>query len=404
MEQHRIERLGHRGDGIAPGPVFAARTLPGETVAGAVEGGRIAQPRILSPSPHRVAPPCRHYRSCGGCALQHAEDGFVAEWKLDVVRQALAAQGLPAPIRRLHTSPGQSRRRAVLAGRRTKSGALLGFHGRASDTITAIPDCRLLHPDLMAALPALEGLIAQVASRKGALSLTVTRSEAGLDLAVTGGREADRDLRAALAGWAAEADVARLSWNGETIVQARAPYQRMGRARVVPPPDAFLQATAEGEAALRVSVSEALAGAGRVADLFSGCGTFALPLAAEAEILAVEGDSAMLAALDDGWRGAPGLHRVATERRDLFRRPLLPDELARHDGICIDPPRAGAEAQSAALAAASPARIAFVSCNPVTFARDARLLIGGGYRLDWIDVVDQFRWSPHVELAAAFRR
>jgi len=399
-----VARLGHLGDGVAPGPVHVARALPGEEIEGTPVAGRIAAPRILTPSPDRVRPPCRHFPRCGGCALQHAADGFLAGWKVEVVRAALAAQGLDAPFRPIAVSPPGSRRRATLAGRRTKAGALVGFHARGSDEIVEIPDCRLLHPGLMAALPLCARLVRLAGSRKGMMGFALTQTEAGLDLAVTGGKAPDLDLREALAAEAEAADLARLTWAGETLAERRPPLLRFGRARVTLPPGAFLQATAEGEAALQAAVAEAVAGAGHIADLFAGCGTFALPLAERAEVHAVEADAAMLAALDAGWRGAPWLRRVTTEARDLFRNPLAPPELARFDAVVIDPPRAGAAAQTAALAASGVARVAAVSCNPVSFARDARTLTEAGFRLDWVQVVDQFRWSPHVELAAAFSR
>lgn len=396
-----VERLDLRGEGVA-GELRIPRALPGEVVAGEAQDRRIAAPRIVTPSPERVRAPCPHYRACGGCALMHASDAFVAAWKAQVVERALAAQGLEAPFAPLHTSPPGTRRRAVLAGRRLKRGALVGFHGRASDTVTAIPDCRLLHPDLMAALPMLEEVTALGAPRGRALALTVTRSAAGVDLAVRGGKALDGPLRAALGALAGRAGLARLAWDGEVIALAAPPAQVFGRAQVVPPPGAFLQATEDGEAALLATVRGAVGDAARVADLFAGCGTLALPLAEHTEVHAVEGDAAMLAALDAGWRRAPGLKRVSTEARDLFRRPLLGDELARFDAVVIDPPRAGAAAQVAELARAQVPVIAAVSCNPVTFARDARVLVAAGYRLQTVQVVDQFRWSAHVELAARF--
>ncbi|WP_334192209.1 class I SAM-dependent RNA methyltransferase [Pararhodobacter sp.] len=396
-----IERLNLRGEGVAPGLVVA-RALPGETVGGEAVEGRIAQPKILTPSPDRVAAPCRHYKACGGCALQHASDAFVQEWKTGVVRQALAGQGLEAPFRDTLTSPAGSRRRATLAGRRLKSGALVGFHGRASDTVTAIPECKLLDPALVAVIPALEALVAEGGSRKGEVRLTVTRYAEGVEVAVEEGKPLDRALRLALPQIAGAHRLARLVWNGEVLLQEAPPSLAVGRARVSPPPGAFLQATPQGEAALKAAVIEAVGSARQVADLFAGCGTFALPLAESAEVHAVEGAAPMLAALDLGWRNAPGLKRVTTEARDLFRRPLMPDELKRFDAVVIDPPRAGAEAQVAELAQARVPVIAHVSCNPVTFARDAKVLIGAGYRLDWVQVVDQFRWSAHVELAARF--
>lgn len=395
----RIERLDLRGEGVAEG-VTVARALPGEVVEGEAREGRIAQPRILTPSADRVAAPCAHYRACGGCALMHASDAFVADWKQGVVARALAGQGLEAPFRPLHTSPPASRRRATLAGRRLKSGAIVGFHARAADTLTAIPDCRLLDPALMATLPALHEVTAAGASRGGELALALTALNPGPDLGVTGGKPADAALRAQLAQIAARAGLSRLSWNGEPIYQADAPWLGLGRARVTPPSGAFLQATPQGEAALVDAVRRAIGPARRVADLFAGCGTFALPLAETAAVHAVESDAAMLAALDQGARGAPGLRPVTTEIRDLFRRPLEPDELARFDALAIDPPRAGAEAQTDRIARAQVPVVAMVSCNPVTFARDARTLVQAGYRLDWVQVIDQFRWSAHVELAA----
>jgi 23S rRNA (uracil1939-C5)-methyltransferase len=198
--------------------------------------------------------------------------------------------------------------------------------------------------------------------------------------------------------------LARLTWEGETVALRTAPMQRFGAALVSPPPGAFLQATAEGEAALVAAVREATGPARRILDLFAGAGTFALPLAETADLHAVEGDAALLVALDKGWRQTPGLHRVTTETRDLFRRPLEPDELGAFDAVVIDPPRAGAEAQTRALARARVPVIAAVSCNPVTFARDARILVEAGYRIDWVQPVDQFRWSAHVELVARLSR
>ena len=404
MDEIRIERLGHLGDGIAEGPVYAPRVLPGEVVRGEIRAGRIDDPRIVMPSPDRVAPPCPHYRRCGGCALMHASDRFVAGWKSEVVRRALAAQGIDAEIAAVETSPAASRRRAVLSGRRLKGGPVAGFHARASDTVTQKPACRILRPELLAALPAVEATVAALGTRKGELRLALTASETGVDLAVEGVREPDGTLRLALSGLAEIHDLARLTIANETVVERRAPVQKFDGIAVVLPPDAFLQATAEGEAALRRAVTAAIEGARRVADLFAGAGTFSLPLARGAEVHAVEASGAMLAALDRGWRHATGLRRVTTEVRDLFRTPLTSSELDAYDAVIIDPPRAGAEAQMRALATSRVPRVASVSCNPVSFARDARVLLDGGYEMGPVTVVDQFRWSVHVELAAAFRR
>jgi 23S rRNA (uracil1939-C5)-methyltransferase len=403
MDRFQIERLGHQGDGIARGPVFAPLVLPGEIVEGKRDGARLTEIRIVTPSPDRVTPPCRHFKSCGGCLLQHASDAFVALWKVDVVRHALSAQGLDADFRDIETSPPQSRRRAGLSARRTKKGALAGFHGRASGTIVEIPDCQLIHPDLRPALGVAERLAIIGGSRKGELAVLATRSLNGLDIAVTGGKPLDGPLRLALAQEAEAAKLARLAWEDEVIATRLPPTQTMGRAEVAPPPGAFLQATEHGEAALLSAVQEVVGNAKRVIELFAGCGTFSLPLAERAEVHAIEGSAAMLSALDKGWRQAQGLKRVTTEPRDLFRNPLMAEDLGRFDAAVIDPPRAGAEAQVAELARSKVSVVAFVSCNPVTFARDARILVDAGWHLDWVQVVDQFRWSPHVELVAQMR-
>ena len=401
-----ITRLGHQGDGVAEGPLFAPRTLPGEVVTGIVEGSALGDIRIETPSDHRVQAPCRHYKSCGGCQLQHADDGFVADWKLGIVRNALGAQGLETTFRPIHTSPPQSRRRATLAVRRTKKGAMAGFHGRASGVITQIPDCHLLDPDLLVAIPVAEDLAMIGASRKTPLAVTVTLSDIGLDVLVKNGKPLDGPLRMALAQSVEKLGITRLTWDDEQIAMTQPPTQTFGPAKVCPPPGSFLQATRDGEAALLAAVREIVQGAKRVVDLFAGCGTFALPLAEQAEVFAVEGDREMVNALEAGWRKAKGLKVVKTEARDLFRRPMMPDELnpfgAFYEAAVIDPPRAGAEAQIAELVKAQTQTIAYVSCNPVSFARDAKLLVDGGYTLDWVQVVDQFRWSSHTELVASF--
>ena len=400
-----IARIGHLGDGIIQGPdgsIFAPQTLPGEEVEGTVKGDTLADVRILTPSIHRVKPPCSHARTCGGCMLQHASDAFVADWKTSSVRTALAAQGLEADLRPIITSPPRSRRRATLAARRTKGGVLMGFHSRASDVLVAVPQCQLLHPDLVSAFPALEAIVKLGGSRSQEMDLAITRTTSGPDVAVTGGKPADSTQRMDLARLVEAFGLSRLSWNGEVIAQRAQPMMRFGRANVPLPVGAFLQATAEGEAALLASVKAAVGPARRIINLFAGIGTFGLPLAENAEIHAVEADVAMLTALDKGFRMAEGIKRVTNDIRDLYRRPLEPDEFKGYDAVVIDPPRAGAEAQSHTLAKSKVPVIAAVSCNPATFARDAKILTQAGYKLDWVQVVDQFRWSPHVELAAKF--
>jgi 23S rRNA (uracil1939-C5)-methyltransferase len=396
----RVEHLTHQGMGRTAEGKFVPRVLPGEEIELLDDGSA----RILTPSADRVAPPCRHYKSCGGCAMQHASDEFVAKWKVETVARALSAQGIEAEISGIETSPPASRRRAKLSGRRTKKGTLVGFHGRASDVVVEVPDCRLLSPALLATLPALHDLTALAASRKGEVGLTVTESLAGPDIQIETDKELTGELRIELAALAQKHRIARLVWQDEQVVMIEPPYQRFGKAQVVPPAGAFLQATAEGEAALLRAVKRAIGGASKVADLFSGCGTFALPLAETAEVHAVEGEKAMVAALDRGWRETQGLKRVTSEARDLLRRPLLRDELAKFDAIVIDPPRAGAEAQIAEIAASTVPLVAMVSCNPITFARDAKALIAAGFRIESLVVVDQFRWSNHIEVAARLVR
>ncbi|MFZ1470945.1 MAG: class I SAM-dependent RNA methyltransferase [Paracoccaceae bacterium] len=404
-----IDRLGHLGHGIVQGPdgpIFVAGVLPGEEVSGTVSGDRLEDVRIVTPSAHRVKPPCAHARACGGCQLQHAADDFVASWKREVVCTALTAQGLSADVVRplVLISPPQSRRRATLAARRTKGGALIGFHARGSDVIIPVPGCTLLHPGLMALLPAVEALVVLGGSRSTELALTLTGSLTGPDVRVEGGKPLDSTLRMELARVTEAHGLARLTWGDETVALRAMPEVAVGRARVQLPPGAFLQATAAGEAALLEAVKEALGPQKKLADLFAGIGTFALPLAEGAEVAAYEGEADMVAALDRGARGTQGLKRVTVEKRDLFRRPVEPDEMRGLTGAVIDPPRAGAEAQAATLAASAVPVIAMVSCNPASFARDARILTAGGYTLDWVQVVDQFRWSHHVELAARFSR
>lgn len=402
----RVEvlRLGHLADGIAAGPVFVAGCLPGEVIEGEVVGDRIERPKIVTPSPDRVSPGCPHYRGCGGCSLMHASDTFVARWKVDIVRQALAAHGLSAELRPIVTSPERSRRRAALSGRRTKAGAIVGLHGKASGGIVEIPECHLLHPRILQTIPALRTMTVLGASRSGELSFAASVTSNGVDLAVSGGKLLESTLFSQLASLSAEHQLARLSWNGEIVVTLQSPSIRIGTATVVPPAGAFLQATTEGETALLASVTEAVAGARMIADLFSGCGTFSLPLARTAEVHGVEGNAAMVDAMTLAWRQTPGLHGLTAEMRDLFRRPLQPDELARFDAVVIDPPRAGAEAQAGELARSAVVRIAYVSCNPITLARDARILCDAGFHIDWVQTVDQFRWSPHVELVAQLSR
>ena len=396
-----IESLNHLGLGRASdGQSYIPRVLPDEEVEVAQDG----TVRIVTPSPNRVAAPCRHFKSCGGCAMQHANDSFVADWKQEIVQYALQARGLTPAFRPIMTSPAQSRRRAKFSGRRTKKGAMVGFHAKGSDTLISVPACQLVTPEMTGCLPALEALTVLGCSRKGEIDLTVTETSVGSDVLITTEKDLTSPLRIELAALANQHGLARLVWNDEPVVMITPPAQNFGGTNVTPPPGAFLQATKHGELALWSAVDEITKHATKIIDLFAGCGTFTLTLAKRAEVHAVEGETVMLSALDRGWREGHQLRKVTTETRDLFRRPLEPDELRHFDAAVIDPPRAGAEAQIETLAASDVKTIAMVACNPVTFARDAQTLITAGFAMPWIQIVDQFRWSPHVEVVAPFTR
>lgn len=317
--------------------------------------------------------------------------------------RALGAQGLNPVFKETIKSPLNSRRRAVFSARRTKKTTQVGFHAQRSDQIVPITECHIVAPPILATLPFCHALTKLGATRSSILKIAVTTCQNGLDIAVSQAKDLTPEVMATLAQSALEARVQRLSWNDELVMRQPA-LQQFGPALVEPPSGTFLQATQEGELALLGAVQECVSGAKQVVDLFSGSGTFTLPVAQTSDVLAVESSAEMLAALDRGWREAKGLKLVRCETRDLFRRPLLAQELNKFDAAIIDPPRAGAQAQTAELASSTVERIAFVSCNPVSFARDAKALCDGGYSLDWVQVVDQFRWSHHVELVAQFTR
>ena len=405
MTEIQIEKLGAKGDGVAilDGiEVFAPYTVPGERVEGEIQDGRMAKPRILKPVPLRVKAPCSHFKSCGGCLTQHIDPAFLADWKQELVRDALSKQGLSTELRAIISSPPHSRRRAVFTGKRTKSGAFLGFHARGTSQVIPINQCALLQPKITAGFDGLIKLVQLAASRKSEVRIAVTTSLGGLDISVDDALPLGNDIQSQVVKITHDHGFSRMFWNSEVILERSAAQQKFGTALITPPNTAFLQATNEGEAALVKTVQEIVANAKNVADLFSGCGTLTLPIAQTAEVAAFESDSPMLAALDKGWRETTGLKKVSTATRDLFRNPLRLDELKPFDAVVIDPPRAGARAQVEILAQSAVKTIAFVSCNPATFARDARTLVDGGYTLDWVQTIDQFLWSSHCELVAQF--
>lgn len=410
-ETLRIERLGQRGDGIAAGSqgsVFVAGALPGEVVEADVTGERGQLVAVSTVSPNRAEPPCPLFGRCGGCATQHMAPPTYAAWKRGLVLAALDQAGIETEVAPLMPAHGAGRRRVTFharaAGRLDSDLPAIGFMAARSHDLVDVPACLLLVPELAAA-PMVARRVAGALGRSGKpLDIQLTATSAGLDVDVRGHGPASPSRRAALAALAAEWKLARLSLHGEVIAELALPEVAMGSATVVLPPGGFLQATAAGEAALAALVLEAVDGARRVADLFAGVGPFALRLARSASVRACESDAAALAALDCAARHARGLRPVAVEVRDLFRRPLVGPELADLDAVVMDPPRAGAEAQSRALAASAVPIVASVSCNAGTFARDARILIDGGYRLVRVTPVDQFLHSAHVELVGTFVR
>ncbi|ACL57786.1 class I SAM-dependent RNA methyltransferase [Methylobacterium nodulans] len=404
-----ILRLGARGDGIAADGLLVAGALPGERVRVIPEAARGSQRRarldaVLEPSPDRIAPFCPYFGSCGGCAIQHLAPEPYGAWKRDLVATALARAGIEAAVASLRDAHGAGRRRATFHVRRIEGAAEAGFMAARSHALVAIDHCPITEPALHRA-PEVARLLARPLGGGGKpLDVQATVTEGGLDIDLRGHGPADGRARQVLVALAETCDLARLSLHGEVLVERRPPVIRAGRAALVPPPGGFLQATQAGEALLGELVVTAMGGAKRIADLFSGAGAFSLRLAEERAVHAVEGDAASLAALDRAARFTPGLRSVTTERRDLFRRPLLAPELDRFDAVVFDPPRAGAEAQAARLAESKVPVVVGVSCDAGSFARDAALLLAGGYRLDEVVPIDQFRHSPHVELVGVFRR
>ncbi len=402
-----IAAMGAQGDGVTADGVFIPLTLPGEAVRARRSGDRAELISVARPSAARVVPPCPHFGDCGGCALQHWAAEPYLDWKTDQVRQALARVRLETDVRLAFAAPPGSRRRVALHARRDGKTIILGFKARRAWRVVPITVCEIAEPALVTALPQLRALAAPfLTSPKSAPTLHVTLTASGLDIDVTGverpGPSADARVR--LAAMAAQADVARLTLAGETLYQARQVMIGIGPANVALPPGAFLQASAGAEEALARIVVEAAQGARRVADLYCGVGTFAFRLAAFAQVLAADSSGPAIAALKSALATAPGLKPITAQARDLDRRPVLAEELKGMDLAVFDPPRAGAAVQSAEFGRSGLARLIAVSCNPATFARDAKTLVEAGFRLDGVQVVDQFLWSPHIELVAMFSR
>jgi len=355
--------------------------------------------------PASVETPCIHFGFCGGCAAQHLAGEDYAAWKRALLLRPWPDSGLDADVvAPLVAVPPGTRRRATLAVRRTGEALAVGFMAARSHDLVDLAMCKVLLPPLEALVPALRAALAPILPKAGGdVALTWTASGIDADLRPEGAAPLTPQRTQAIAGLAAALDLARVAWNGEPVAVRRVPVILIDGVSVATPPGAFLQASAEGETALTALVRDAAAGARRIADLFAGLGTFTLPLARIAPVHAVEAAADALAALDAA-RKAPGLKPVTVERRDLFRRPLLADELAPFDTVVFDPPRQGAARQAAALAESPVRRIIAVSCAPATLARDCAQLVQGGYRILRVTPVDQFVWSSHLEAVAVLER
>ena len=383
-----IVRIAARGDGVTPSGRHVAFGVPGDAV---LDDGALAF------GPHHREPPCRHFPECGGCQLQHADDDSYRGYLVSRVETALAQHDLATEIRDPHLSPPNSRRRATLRALKIGQGVLVGFNAQKSHRIVNLCECHILRPELFALVEPLRKQLSTLLQPRRAAEIQLTLVDQGADMLVKGMEVEGLQATEQLASFAAKHQLARLSvdqgMGPETLYEPQRATVTLSGVPVAFPVGSFLQATGDGEIALAEGVREAAEG--RNADLFAGIGTFAL--AAKASY-AAEASRDAVAALK---QAAPNM---TVEHRDLYRRPLDGTELKRFDAVILDPPRAGAAEQVRELARSNVERIAYVSCNPATFARDAKTLAGGGYALDWIRPVGQFRWSTHVELAAGFRR
>jgi 23S rRNA (uracil1939-C5)-methyltransferase len=351
-----------------------------------------------------VSPLCRHVGDCGGCTLQGVPEAEYRAGKRDGVVHALARHGVEAEVAQIVTVPPATRRRAVLNVIKRVSGVEVGFHPLRSHAITDMHECLVLTRGLFALVGALRATMGDVLNDGQDAEARATQCDNGIDIAFRAQPKLTPALTTALSAIAPRLKAIRITWNGRLAYESAAPMVRLGKANVMLPPDTFLQPSREGEAALTALVLEAIGKAKSVADLFCGCGTFALPLAERAKVVAVEREQPMLDALAAAARATSGLKPVTTARRDLFKVPLAPSELKAFDAVSLDPPRAGALAQAQALAQSKVARIAYVSCDAESFARDAAVLIAGGYKIGTVTPVDQFLWSSHIELVAGFAR
>lgn len=406
-----IDHIAHRGDGVAftaGEAVYVPYTLAGETaevdrVAGHPDRARLLA--VTSASPERIEPFCPHFGVCGGCAIQHWEIDRYRAWKRNIVVETMRQAKLDCEVAPLIDAHGAGRRRITLHARLGNHDILkVGFAAAGSHDIVPIDRCPILDPSLSGALEAAWALAEPLTKIDKPLDIQVTATKGGLDIDVRGSGPLPTAMVTTLSGIAAQHRLARLTRHGELVLMRNAPDVTIGKAQVTLPPGSFLQATAAGEEALASLVGEYVGKAKHIADLFCGVGPFALRLAAKTRLAAFDNDASAVGALQKAASATPGLKPVKAEARDLFRRPLMPPELRDYDAVVFDPPRQGAQAVSTQLAASKVPVVIAVSCNAATFARDARLLVEGGYRLEGVTPVDQFKYTPHVELVARFSR
>lgn len=393
-----IDRLGQRGDGIAAGPIFVSYALPGETVEIDPDTSKLRA--IIAASPDRDAPFCSSFGRCGGCATQHMKEHLYRAWKQSLVAGALKATKLETDLKDMADAHGEGRRRATFHARN----GVVGFAMLSSHDLVAIESCPVCVPAISEALPALRAIETILRGATRSLDFLVTASKTGLDIDLRGAGGLAEPTRLRLIDLAVDYGLARLSNHGDGLIERHPPMVRFGAADVVPPAGGFLQATEAADRILAGLVGDALGDARHVADLFSGCGTLTFPIAEKARVTAMDNDAKAIQALLRAARRTAGLKPIRAETRDLFRRPLLPDELISFDAVVFDPPRAGASAQAQRIAASKVGLVVAVSCNVATFIRDAAILIAGGFRLERLTPVDQFKYTPHVELVGVFRR
>ena len=386
-----IVRIAARGDGVS---------ASGTHVAFAVPGDLLLDDGTIEPGPGHQMPPCRHFPVCGGCQLQHLTDAAYADYCASRVTGALAQHGIETDVRSVYLSPPRTRRRASLRAVRAGGGVQLGFNEAGTNRIVDMRECHILDPRLFALLEPLRGLLSSILPPKRSGEVQMTLADQGVDLSLKGVSVEGYEAAEALNAFAEGQGLARLGidegFGPETRFEPQPVTVTLSGRSVALPPGAFLQATADGEAILVDCVREAVGEASQIIDLFAGLGTFALAM--KGKVTAAEAARDAILALKSA---AP---RIEVHHRDLYRRPLGANELAAFEAVILDPPRSGAQDQVREIASSSVARIAYVSCNPATFARDAEILVAGGYQLAWIRSVGQFRWSTHVELAAAFSR